>query len=85
VANGFRSLLAIRNHVFVAIERGQQSRRGLGDTDGFAFVPQTIAVFSLRQPLGVGAERSPQSIKWEDSQADDRIIFAEFGRLRPAT
>jgi hypothetical protein len=54
---------AIRNHVFVAIERGQQSRRGLGDTDGFAFVPQTIAVFSLRQPLGVGAERSPQSIK----------------------
>src|SRR5262249_13650817 len=24
---------------------GQQSRRGLGDTDGFAFVPHTVAVF----------------------------------------
>ena len=28
-----------------AVITGQQSRRGLGDTDGFAFVPHTVAVF----------------------------------------
>jgi hypothetical protein len=27
----------------------------------------------------------PKALSREDSQADDRIIFAEFGRLRPAT
>lgn len=31
---------------------GQQSRRGLGDTDGFAFVPHTVAVGTA--PLGIG-------------------------------
>jgi hypothetical protein len=50
----------------------EQSRRGLGATDGFAFVPHTVAVLSKRHLLGVGRDRS---------QSDPRIIFDEFGRL----
>jgi hypothetical protein len=44
--------------VFLAMEHRQQSRRGLGITDGFAFVPPSVAV-SVRHPLGIGTERSP--------------------------
>jgi hypothetical protein len=40
------------------MEHRQQSRRGLGITDGFAFVPPSVAV-SVRHPLGIGTERSP--------------------------
>ena len=36
------------------IMRREQSRRGLGDTDGFAFVSHADAVLSGRHPLGVG-------------------------------
>jgi hypothetical protein len=43
---------------FLAMEHRQQSRRGLGITDGFAFVPPSVAV-SVRHPLGIGTERSP--------------------------
>jgi hypothetical protein len=51
-------------------------------TDGFAFVPHTVAVFPVRHPLGIGTERSPpQSSKEGNSQPDQRIIFDEFGRL----
>jgi len=59
---------------------GQQSRRGLGDTDGFAFVPHTVAVFGT---ASVGHRDSKISPKQEsgDSEPDRRIIFAESGRL----
>jgi hypothetical protein len=40
---------------------GQQSRRGLGDTDGFAFVPHAGAAYPGRHPLGVGTEKSPNA------------------------
>jgi hypothetical protein len=36
----------------------QQSRRGLGDTDGLAFVSHAGAVFSGRHPLGIETENS---------------------------
>ena len=38
----------------------QQSRRGLGATDGFAFVPHTVAVFPIGHLLGIGTENSPK-------------------------
>ena len=49
----------------------EQSRRGLGATDGFAFVPHTVAVFSERHLLGVGREiPSPTSESYLTNLAD---------------
>jgi hypothetical protein len=60
---------------------GQQSRRGLGDTDGFAFVPHTVAVFSYGIRWAAGLEDLPKTESQRDSEPDRRIIFAESGRL----
>ena len=47
----------------------QQSRRGLGDTDGLAFVSHAGVVFSGRHPLGVETENSHQGIPSPTSES----------------
>jgi hypothetical protein len=51
--------------------KGEQSRRGLGATDGLAFVPHTVAVSQRRHPLGIGTEFSP---KGENASPNQRIM-----------
>jgi hypothetical protein len=63
------------------MEHRQQSRRGLGITGGFAFVPHTVAV-SVRHPLGIGTERFPHHQSRETfSRPAKKMIFDEFGKV----